>query len=561
MPHPDHDAATRDRLMNCPWTSEEVDPVPGEMVLLGVRRPSRKSPHGVLLHTSTRGQAGDRATMMRGDVDRTFDLARRLARQHCPILGDDDATDLSRPCVIHPLVGEVPRVGGTSYGLAFLLAWASDLLDQPVPTNVAATGLIGRDGSVAPVKPDSLALKIHVLQSAARTPMRLLVARGQQIQQLDLQTPLTEEHLPDGWSLVQVSNVADAIAQAFPDARHHLEARWQRRPTEAREMAEHILRMVLHQGRASASLTGIKNTSEVLLGILPDKDTLSRGRAATAGRIAGRLLHEHDLESLDLCWAEQHPDVPLGTRLALYAHAVHTAVERGDTDHAICDAAQDLVRQEPNEDTTDHIPLMTAIGRWHAARVQHATANTFLIRAIYGALNLHRPDLAAPALVEALRVASLLPDDQTPNLRDLWMAFREVHGDPYTRRHARQRLTLGLLRAHTLNPSRWQAVGAMLPPLPADHWWEVDDCVERAWATAVDHVYRRSRGHRETPPRPDLPHREARAWLELTNPEVEDQDALDQLRHCATRRYDRLCLDLFNNGTADRLQLWRHWVW
>lgn len=513
------------------------------------------------MRTSTRPQPNALARVIRGRVDQTFDLARRLARQHCPILGDDDTTDMPRPCAIEPVVGDVTEIDGASYGLAFLLAWASDLLDQPVKRDIVATGALRRNGTVEPVEPETISSKIHILQRVARHPMRLFVAVDQQIVAGSDLRPLSKHDLPPSWSLVSVSDVVTTIQEAFPTATCELERRWKGSPRVAAEMAEHILRMTLHHGRASASLQGIERTADILLKVLPSTDSLSRGRTQAAGAIARRLLHLEEPQPIDLRWTDNHR-VPLGTRLALHAHALHTAVERGDDTDETLKAALHLI-PDPVDDTTDHLPLLTAVGRWYAARLQFDEAWTHLQRSISSALHLHRPDLAAPAVAEALRVASLIKPDGVPDLEQLWWALKEVYGDPYTRQHARRQLVVGLLRARSLSPSRWCQIVAVRDFNAPPYSIQCEDTVEYDWALAVFHNDLRTRGSESLHQLPLPKHTEAAAWLDLGAADADGPYALERLKHSTIgQRYQRLVDDLSRvHRPVHHHEIWKHWIW
>ena len=100
-----------------------------------------------------------------------------------------------------------PAVKGSSMGLPLALALCSKILDEPLPGDLSASGVVGRDGYVRPVT--SMETKLEVLKHERFFVKRVMVSSDQDL-----------TSVPAGLQIIKVRSISDAINIAFPERVH-----------------------------------------------------------------------------------------------------------------------------------------------------------------------------------------------------------------------------------------------------------------------------------------------------------------------------------------------------
>ena len=98
-------------------------------------------------------------------------------------------------------------VKGSSMGLPLALALCSKMLNEPLPTDLSATGVLRRDGRVEPVT--SIQTKLEVLKRERFFVNRVLVSVDQEL-----------ASVPAGLDIIKVQSISDAVDIVFGDKVH-----------------------------------------------------------------------------------------------------------------------------------------------------------------------------------------------------------------------------------------------------------------------------------------------------------------------------------------------------
>jgi len=100
-----------------------------------------------------------------------------------------------------------PAVKGSSMGLSLALALCSRILDEPLPGDLSASAVVGRDGHMGPVT--SIETKLEVLRRERFFVKRVLVSSDQKL-----------TSVPAGLEVIKVRSISDAIDIAFQEKIH-----------------------------------------------------------------------------------------------------------------------------------------------------------------------------------------------------------------------------------------------------------------------------------------------------------------------------------------------------
>ncbi|MFW5740133.1 MAG: S16 family serine protease, partial [Myxococcota bacterium] len=170
-----------------------------------------------------------------------------------------------------------PTIDGPSFGLAMLLAVASEALEMPLPGDLATSAEIAPDGKLLPV--GSIREKVGALVANVPGVRRLIVCEGQ--------TQEADDAKPPGSALeiVPAGNVATAFDTAFASVDEVMRRRFAVGNT-AQRYASQLFFLTL-VGAPLLHWAGVKHAADLLLGT-PGLDEVARGQARWARKIAAR---------------------------------------------------------------------------------------------------------------------------------------------------------------------------------------------------------------------------------------------------------------------------------
>ncbi|MCC7534977.1 MAG: hypothetical protein IT379_02120 [Deltaproteobacteria bacterium] len=326
-------------------------------------------------------------------------VAMRIATTHLPLVA---ATRPLRASVrwsvqLAAKVGlGVDRVlDGASFGLGFVLAAASLLLDVPVPVDVCALAAIDEDGRLIPV--GGLAEKLWMLAAWAPAVRRVLVSTPQ--------APRAREIVDDAsldLRVVAVSSVSVALEVVFPDARTEPDLP----PGDGaalRGALEDVYRAAVD---GAPSMIDWATVARAAARLGEHAAIRSDPRAREEAHVAEALSWRHSGRRAVAVWpsAELLARSPRPVRLRLLAHVVSSLADTqsSDIDRFVDEARGHLAGA--GEEHAEDLDLLAAMGRALAAVDRDVDALDVLRRAVDGWFAIWRPDGAAAALSEMLRI-------------------------------------------------------------------------------------------------------------------------------------------------------------
>lgn len=306
-------------------------------------------------------------------------------------------------CLLDEVASDAPvlRLDGRSFGLPFLLAAASRLLGEPMPSDLVATGAVRSDGSVEAV--EGIAVKVAALAACAPAVRRLVVPAGnlaeaaREIESLDAEI-----------SAIGVSSAAEAFQIVYCDS---FEARIRDAGGEpkARRAITRSLRDLALSGRGAILLwESVRVAAEIALNSWPEVGAFERCDLELARGVAAR----HDglqgtIAMPDPRWLESlHESI----RLDVMAQLVQCSADWGTPppDEILPVAKAMLVddsRMHPA-----HLRLQGAIGRLLAFRGDMRTALDLQRRSALAAIAGVAPGGASMPLCEWFRLAGIERD-------------------------------------------------------------------------------------------------------------------------------------------------------
>jgi tetratricopeptide (TPR) repeat protein len=395
----------------------------GDALLVAVGPPA-------LLRLRFAARARGELTLL-GQAAHAARLAQRLVLRDLPLLPALRPEEVRVPGV-DPFAAEGPvhALDGASYGVGFALAAASALLDAPVPHDLVATGTLGLDGAVEPV--EAVGEKARLVLEHALGAQRLLVPRGQAEEAIRALELTARRHgLERAWaerpwlSVVEVTTLAEAVLQAFPDPLEHMRRRLVDAAARDR-LASALFRIALFGTPLVLSWHAVEACATELRAsfvrsfepqaTLPDAAEPVRTAAlrarleqltiveAIAARHQGRpaLLPVYDAAHVVCSRAE---------RLRLMAHQIQAyadglaLVAAGEV-RARLEAARSELRPRCERAPEDAV-LLGAIGRAWAALGEASEALEALHDAVLAWIEVHRPCESSYALSAFLRLAGI----------------------------------------------------------------------------------------------------------------------------------------------------------
>lgn len=327
-------------------------------------------------------------------------------------------------------------VGGASFGLSFLLAHASFLLEIPLPVDLVASAALGPQGVLGHVR--ALEHKIRGLATLAPQVRRLLVAKVDEEEARGY-----VEALEADVEIVAIGTIEEAVEQAF--GRGQPLAAWRETPPEERATRVHSLyRLALADKHLTPRWQAVRTAADAALewGLSPGLERRARFASAVAARHDGDLSVEIELPELQE--VESWPQPERARRLA---HLVQHAADTGQPDpERLLAWSEDL--PTGSDAFPAHLKLGGARGRLLASLGRHEEAYDAQLAAALGWVARPNHDGLSFPLDELYRLASVL--DDANRLGEAEEFFRShqrlisVYGLPYvSQQRARAWITTG----------------------------------------------------------------------------------------------------------------------
>jgi hypothetical protein len=369
----------------------------------------------------------------RGEAREQVHLARRLVPRALPALVEPSALEMDPAGARRAVLGspDPGALDGPSFGLSICLAFASRLLDEPVPADLVALARLDEAGRCRPV--GHLEAKLDVLMRWALGVRTVLVERGQRDE-----AERVVRTLGGALEVVPVADLAGALQRTFGDVEQRLGRRWTEEPERAERAARALLSLARDGCHHLIDWGGVARAARGLAARL-------EGEPAWMAELAAHIAQRHRAapEPIPL-----HEDwlaaQPRPFRLRLWAHVVQSAADGVDAWRDRLDAAAAQVAPEGDEHPED-LELLGALGRAHASWYAYDRAVPLLERAVAGWFRLERGHEASYAATELLRIAGA---DGHPALEPLIAQVAEpMLADPRAPDASRAFVTVGVGRA------------------------------------------------------------------------------------------------------------------
>jgi hypothetical protein len=290
---------------------------------------------------------------------------------------------------------------GPSFGLSFLLALASLVLEEALPGDLAASGGLHPSGRVDEV--GGLEGKIEVLAREAPGVRRLLVAASQEGL---ARAAVAAVGAP--FQVIGVASAARAIDVALGPALVDRLVEAGSDGEQRRELVDAFFRLAL-QGRGQAvDWSPVARAAALARDRWEGLGGEDRRRLEFARAVA--LRHEYNEGRMPMPESTWLGALPASLRLAIVANYVQQSADTGEPEPALViqEALRHLVRGR--EAFAPHLRLLGALGRLLAVTGEPARALEYQMEAAAGFLErLERDDVSFP-LAEWYRLAGALGD-------------------------------------------------------------------------------------------------------------------------------------------------------
>ncbi len=401
--------------------------LPGAVLLVGEHRG-----RGALFWVAP-DDPPERLIPFRGEAREQVELARTIVPRALPALVEPSALDAvalgARRAVLE--ASDPGARDGASFGLAICLAFASRLLDEPIPADLSALARVDESGRCLSV--GHLEAKLDVLSRWALGVRRVLVVRDQ-CEEADRVNRTIGATL----TIVPVESLSEALRAAFGDIEARLRERWAAEPERARRAAKDLLSLARDGYHQLLDWGAVASAAR---GLADRLDGDERWMAELADHIASR--HQDAPRAIELHedWLARQPRPH---RLTLWAPLVQSAADGVDEWRSLLNSARAQLAPVGDEHPED-LELAGALGRAHAACYEHDEARTLLERAATGWLALERAHEGSYAVAELVRVAGVTSDaSYGRRVRELFAP--PVLDDPRTTHVARAFLHVALGR-------------------------------------------------------------------------------------------------------------------
>jgi hypothetical protein len=236
-------------------------------------------------------------------VKQARDAARRVDRL---VTVSFDAQAIPRP----------RELRGRSFGLAFVLVMASEVLGVPVPGDVAASATVEPSGEVGSV--EDIERKIAVIEREAPRTRKLLVATDQS----DAARAAAMEI-----KIVPVASARQAIDLVFGDAFCSFLEKAGSDPGSRSELVDSLFRLALLGRGAAVDWTPVERGAGVALESWRELDINGRWRLEFARAVASR--HEDNRGAMPLPTDDQLKALPPSVRVSVVTHVVQHCADTG----------------------------------------------------------------------------------------------------------------------------------------------------------------------------------------------------------------------------------------
>lgn len=407
--HSPMDQTTLGRLLRYPWCwpAEEAAaeragefarpprpaPSPGEVLLLAVTREAEAV--GTLWRLGFSGGGPGLAASLSNALTRKLRILERQVQRDLPLLARTRQPTAREPSVELIEGDYAPVLDGDSYAGSILLAHASLLMNQPVPTDLAASMGIDAQGNAIPVR--GLSGKLEALRRWAPGVTRVCIALNQAAEARELLGAAS------GLEIAVCLNSAQLLQTAFPDVSP---PEW-KDPRSRRAAADGLFALCLH----GAPLLGwrcVERAAEVLKSY-DDLEPTGRERLTFIERIAIR----HDPRGRQvptLSWPSE-PALRGLTRPARYSFQANVLQQAPDSgDDSLGEVLSRLRLPEVEDHCRDSLKLAGTAARSLARLRRYDEARSLLQQTVEAWNRSYLPSESSFALSELYRVLGIQRD-------------------------------------------------------------------------------------------------------------------------------------------------------
>jgi hypothetical protein len=288
---------------------------------------------------------------------------------------------------------------GPSFGLSFLLALTSLVLDEPLPEDLVASAQLLPGGQLGEV--GGLPEKIEIVAREAPTVRRLLVCARQ-----ERAARAASRAAGARVEVVGVATAAAAIDATLGSVLVERLVAAGRDPGRRHELVEAFFRLVLLGRRGVVDWSPVARAAAVALAQWDGLDADDRRRLEFAAAVA--LRHEENRGRLPVLDARWLAGLPAPLRLTILANYVQQSADAGEPAPArvIAEATPHLVRGP--EAFAPHLGLLGAVGRLLAVSGEPARALAHQMEAARGLLERMERESVSFPLAEWYRLAGAL---------------------------------------------------------------------------------------------------------------------------------------------------------
>ncbi len=291
---------------------------------------------------------------------------------------------------------DTTQLRGPSFGAAMLLAYASFVMDVPVPGDLAASAALGPQGELHPV--GLLEAKLRAVSEDALGVRRVAVAQCQAAEAESLASGL-----PRPLTIVPVEDVEGLLALAFPHARAVLESRLAD-PQWTAAAAERVFATALDNEPWMLDWRPVVAAAEAVAAAAPDE--ASRERARIAAAIA--LRHATNGGEIAIPSASFLAQLQRDRRNKLVAQVLQAHTNSGSPQLAeAIDWAGTFAAESPHESSESQLWIWGARGRALAALRRYDEAAAHLERTVQAWIDMGKAAEGSRPACELARACGL----------------------------------------------------------------------------------------------------------------------------------------------------------
>ncbi|OJT25040.1 hypothetical protein BO221_11700 [Archangium sp. Cb G35] len=327
---------------------------------------------------------------------------------------------------------------GPSYGLSMLLAVASLLMDEPLPSDFVASATVDVTGGLGPV--EGLEDKLFILAGSGLGLKRLLVGQSQVTRARELLAELGSPVKVQG-----ACSASEVFQELFGEHYQTLSERLNQ-PEQLRRAARKLFHLALDARSPILDWESVeRGATRVLERLMPDAPAFME--AQTARQVARR--HSHKSAPLDWPPDGLLSQLPRPIRDKLIAQVVQAANDEGAANlEEIVERARASLPPSVLDCYEPQLILRGAIGRALVSLRRHEDARVFLLETVEAWRELGQFEESSHALCELLRVIGILGE---PTRQEAVLSLVEqFRASPRLDSGSRAFLHLALGRAYVL---------------------------------------------------------------------------------------------------------------